>query len=96
MACPINGTQLSFKDFRSFQADADRTVAHRRIFFFAKFKVIYLFICPDIKSTDDYLLSCHHFHDCLIGFELFLFRWVRIFFQIQKFTSEQSDSGGII
>ena len=89
-------TKLCFEDFRTGQADPDRTIPQRRILLFIHLEILTLLVCPDIQCTDDHPFSCHRLHCRLIDTELFFLGRIPIFFQINKLTPEQPDSAGII
>ena len=94
--CTEKCTKLSFEDFRLSQTNTDRTVSHSRIIFITKIEIIYLFISSDIQRTDNNLLTCHHLYCLLVSLELFLLSREIISSKIQEFTSEKSDSTGIV
>ena len=89
-------TKLCLKNLRLFQTDTDRTVTHCRVVFISEVKIIYLLVSSNIQCTDDHFLSCHHLYSLLVCLELlFLCREI-ISSEIQEFTSEKSDSAGIV
>ena len=51
--------KLCFENLWLLQTNTDRTVAHCRIFFFTKVKIIYLFVRTNVKGTDDHFFACH-------------------------------------
>ena len=95
-ACAKKGSQLSLEYLRSIQADSDRTIAHSRILFFFHMEVIHLFIRTDIKRPDNHFFARHILCNRLICLELCFFIRIIVSFQIQKLTSEQTDTSRII
>jgi len=94
--CSEQCTKLCLKYFRSVQADTDCTITHCRILLVCHIKVINLLVCADIQCTDDYFLSCHILCYCFINLELLFLCRIIIFFQINEFTSEKTNTFCII
>ena len=93
---PVQCPKLGFEYLRTGKADTDGTIAKRRIFLFAEFKIIGLLVRPDIQCTDDNLLFRHAFKHLTVCLELFFLGRVIGFSKIQEFTPEQPDSAGIV
>ena len=92
----IQCSQLRFEELRSGQADSDRPQAQRRIFFRFQFEIITLLVCTDVQGSDDHRFSGHGFRNSFVDRKLFLFGGILFSLQIEEFTSEKTDSLGIV
>ena len=88
--------QLGLKNLRSGQTDTDGPTSHCRILLRFHLEVVTFFICTDIQGTDDHRLTCHGLRHGTVDLELFFLRGKGLSLQIDKFTSKQSDTAGIV
>ena len=94
--CSEQRTKLSLKHLRSVQTDTDRTITHSRVLLMCHIKIINLLVSTDIQCTDDHLLTSHILCYCLINLELLFLCRIIILLQINKLTSEKTDTLCII
>ena len=95
-ARPQQCSELCFKYFFSRQTDTDCAVSESRIFLFIQFKIIHLFVSTDIQCPDNHFLSGHVFRNSLVCIKLLCLCRICVGFQIEEFTSEQTDSFRVV
>ena len=59
-------------------------------------EIIALLVCTNVQCTNDHSLACHSLCNLSVNLELFFLCWEIFFLQINKLTSEKTDSTSII
>ena len=59
-------------------------------------EIIALLVCTNVQCTDDHSLACHSLCNLSVNLELFFLCWEIFLLQINKLTSEKTDSTSII
>ena len=92
----IDGTELSLKNLRTGQTDANGTEAERRVVFLIEMEIIRLLVGTNVECADNDFFASQCLRNGLVGLKLLFFCGHAVTSDVEKFTSEQSDAASVI